>query len=161
MSRLDLVSAWVIIATVWRPARPRGAALRSGFLRASVVFWLSLGACSDAAGPEQPLSGEQLYNRHCARCHGLDGRPTKVAPTARDLSNRSYVEQLGNKGIRGAIMAGRPVGMPVDQQQMPAFGAQFSEPELEVLIGYVRSLSNPDLGPERLSPESVRERPAR
>jgi mono/diheme cytochrome c family protein len=112
------------------------------------------------AGPEQRMSGEQLYNRHCARCHGLDGQPTKVAPTARDLSNRSYIEQIGNKGIRGAIMAGRPVGIPVEQQLMPAFGNQFSEPELELLIGYVRSLSNPDLGPERHAPEAVRERPA-
>ncbi|MFO7561977.1 MAG: cytochrome c [Enhygromyxa sp.] len=129
-------------------------------LRASVVLLLGLVGCSDAAGPEQPMSGEQLYNRHCARCHGLDGSPTKVAPTARDLSNRSYIDQLGNKGIRGAIMAGRPMGMPVDQQLMPAFGNQFSEPEFELLIGYVRSLSNPDLGPERHSPEAVRERSA-
>lgn len=119
---------------------------------------ISLAACSDAAGPKQPLSGEQIYNRHCARCHGYDGRPTKVSPTARDLTNRSYIDQLGSKGIRGAIMAGRPVGMPVEQQLMPAFGNQFSEPELEVLIGYVRSLSNPDYGPEQHTPEVVRER---
>lgn len=104
------------------------------------------------------MSGEQLYNRHCARCHGMDGRPTKAAPTARDLTNRSYINELGNKGIRGAIMAGRPMGMPVDQQLMPAFGNQFSEPELEVLIGYVRSLSNPEVGPEKLTPAAVNER---
>ena len=38
---------------------------------------------------------------------------------------------------------------------MPAFGGQFSEPELKVLIGYVRSLSNPALGPDQLVPEAV------
>lgn len=106
------------------------------------------------------MSGEQLYNRQCARCHGLDGRPTKVAPTARDLSNRSYIDSLGNKGIRAAIMAGRPVGVPPEQQMMPAFGNQFSEPELQVLVGYVRSLSNPELGPQQLTPEAVSEREA-
>ena len=63
-----------------------------------------------------------------------------------------------SQGGRGAIMAGRPMGMPRDQQLMPAFGNQFSEPELEVLIGYVRSLSNPKVGPEQLTPEAVRER---
>ncbi|HLT38708.1 MAG TPA: cytochrome c [Enhygromyxa sp.] len=131
---------------------------RSALLAVALVT--SLAACSDAAGPEQPMSGEQLYNRQCARCHGLDGRPTKVSPTARDLTNRSYIDSLGNKGIRMAIMAGRPVGMPVDQQLMPAFGNQFSEPELEVLIGYVRSLSNPELGPQQHTPDVVRERPA-
>jgi mono/diheme cytochrome c family protein len=132
---------------------------RSRTASCAIAALISLAACSDAAGPEQPMSGEQLYNRYCARCHGFDGRPTKAAPTARDLTNRSYIDQLGNKGIRGAIMAGRPMGMPRDQQLMPAFGNQFSEPELEVLIGYVRSLSNPEVGPEQLTPEAVRERP--
>jgi mono/diheme cytochrome c family protein len=118
----------------------------------AIAALLSLAGCSNAAGPEQPLSGEQLYNRHCARCHGMDGRPTKASPMARDLTNRSYIDELGNKAIRAAIMAGRPAGMPVEQQLMPAFGNQFSEPELEVLIGYVRSLSNPELGPDKLTP---------
>ncbi len=104
------------------------------------------------------MSGEQLYNRHCARCHGIEGQPTKASPSARDLSNRSYIDSLGNKGIRGAMMTGRPVGAPPDQQVMPAFGNQFSEPELELLIGHVRSLSNPELGPEQLTPEAVRAR---
>ena len=58
------------------------------------------------------MSGEQLYNRQCARCHGVDGRPTKAAPTARDLSNRSYMDSLGNDGITNAIMGGRPLGVP-------------------------------------------------
>jgi mono/diheme cytochrome c family protein len=133
--------------------RPTIAAIAVGF---TAAVWLS--GCSNAAGPEQPMSGEQLYNRHCARCHGLDGRSTKVAPTARDLSNRSYIDSLGNKAIRATIMSGRPVGAPPEQQVMPAFGNQFSEPELELLIGHVRSLSNPELGPEQLTPEAVRGR---
>src|SRR5690606_33976798 len=94
--RLDLTRGWAIIASVRR--RSRSALL-------AVALVTSLAACSDAAGPEQPMSGEQLYNRQCARCHGLDGRPTKVSPTARDLTNRSYIDSLGNKGIRMAIMA--------------------------------------------------------
>jgi mono/diheme cytochrome c family protein len=123
-----------------------------------MLFWPLVMACSNAAGPEQPMSGEQLYNRQCARCHGTDGRPTKAAPSARDLSNRVYIDSLGKEGIRQAIMTGRPVGMPVEQQLMPAFGNQFSAPELELLIGHVRSLSNPELGPVQQSPEALRER---
>jgi mono/diheme cytochrome c family protein len=125
----------------------------------SVALGLSgLIGCSNAAGPEQPMSGEQLYNRQCARCHGIDGRPTKASPTARDLTNRSYMDSLGNKGIEAAIMGGRPAGVPPEQQLMPAFGNQFSAPELEVLMGHVRSLSNPELGPEQLTPEAVKQR---
>jgi mono/diheme cytochrome c family protein len=120
----------------------------------------SLTACADAAGPEQPMSGKQIYDRQCARCHGPDGRPTKAAPTARDLTNRSYIDELGDKRIREAIMQGRPqMTAPGQVQMMPAFGNQFSEPELQVLIGYVRSLSNPGLGPDVHVPEAVQARP--
>lgn len=120
---------------------------------------VSAAACSNVAGPEQAMSGKQIYERQCARCHGLEGRPTKAAPTARDLSNRSYIESLDDKQIRMAIMQGRPAMVPPGgQKMMPAFGNQFSAPELEVLIGYVRSLSNPALGPAELTPEAVRER---
>nr|WP_255216751.1 cytochrome c [Pseudenhygromyxa sp. WMMC2535] len=110
--------------------------------------------CSQTAGPEQTLSGKQIYDRHCARCHGDDGRPTKASPGARDLSNRSYIDSLGDKKIRAAIMSGRPAMGPGQPPAMPAFGNQFSEPELQVLIGYVRSLSNPELGPSNLEPPS-------
>lgn len=118
-------------------------------------------ACSDVAGPEQPLSGKQIYERQCARCHGLDGRPTKASPGARDLTNRSYMNSLDNEQIRMAIMQGRPPMVPPGPEKlMPAFGNQFSEPELEVLIGYLRSLSDPELGPDQLTPEAVRARPS-
>ena len=120
----------------------------------AIAAAIALGGCSDVAGPETTLSGQQIYERQCARCHGLDGRPTKASPTARDLTNRSYVDSIGNKQIRAAIMQGRPVGgAPGQAKVMPAFGNQFSEPELEVLVGYVRSLSNPELGPDQMSPE--------
>ncbi|WP_146157632.1 c-type cytochrome [Enhygromyxa salina] len=116
--------------------------------------------CTNAAGPEQPMSGRQTYEQQCARCHGLDGRPTKASPTARDLTNRSYIESLGDVQIRAAIMQGRPAMVaPGQEKLMPAFGNQFSEPELNVLIGYVRSLSDPELGPENLTPEAVGARP--
>jgi len=113
-------------------------------------------ACSDPAGPETELSGKQVYDRHCARCHGFDGRPNEVSPGARDLSNRSYIDSLGDDKVRAAIMMGRPPMGPDMPPAMPAFGGQFSDPELKVLIGYVRSLSNPELGPQTLTPEATR-----
>ena len=116
----------------------------------SALLLLSLAAgCKPSAGPEQELSGRQIYERHCARCHGEAGKPTVASPGARDLSNRSYMDSLGDKKIRAAIMSGRPPAGPGQPPAMPAFGGQFSDPELKVLIGYVRSLSNPELGPVR------------
>jgi mono/diheme cytochrome c family protein len=141
-----------------RGTKPTPPLLRTFLLRRFVVTLLLLtGACTDAAGPEQPMSGKQIYDRQCARCHGFDGRPTKAAPTARDLSNRSYIDSLGDQRIRQAIMEGRPpMTAPGQAQMMPAFGNQFSEPELQVLVGYVRSLSNPGLGPDVHVPEAVK-----
>lgn len=105
------------------------------------------------------MSGQQIYNRQCARCHGFDGRPTKASPTARDLTNRSYIDSLGDRGIREAIMVGRPpMTAPGQTQMMPAFGNQFSEPELLLLVGFVRSLSNPAIGPDVHTPEAVEAR---
>jgi mono/diheme cytochrome c family protein len=106
---------------------------------------LGLLGCTNAAGPQREMRGKTLYDRQCARCHGIDGRPTTLAPTARDLTNRSYIDELGDDRIMQTIMAGKP---PV----MPAFGGQFSQPEIDLLVAYVRSLSNPELGPDRMLP---------
>ncbi len=113
---------------------------------------LGLLGCSNAAGPEREMSGKATYDRHCARCHGLEGRPTPIAPTARDLTNRKYIDELGDRRIEMAIMGGRP-------PTMPAFGGQFSQPEMDLLTAYVRSLSNPDLGPQRMLPAGQPESP--
>jgi mono/diheme cytochrome c family protein len=106
---------------------------------------LGLLGCSNASGPEREMSGKATYDRHCARCHGMDGRPTPLAPTARDLTNRSYMDDLGDRRIQMAIMAGRPPAMP-------SFGGQFSQPEMDLLVAYVRSLSNPEVGPRKMQP---------
>lgn len=136
--------------TVRRLSQPvsalRASAFGGGLLLASL-----LAGCSFAAGPETELSGKQLYDRQCARCHGETGEPTSVAPGARDLSNRSYIDSLGDDKIRAAIMQGRPPAGPGQPMAMPSFGGQFSEPELKVLVGYVRSLSNPELGPAAMN----------
>ena len=97
---------------------------------------LAVSGCSQAAGPERELSGQVVYDRHCARCHGRDGRPTKEAPTARDLSNGSYMRSLSDRAIRRTIMMGKPPAMP-------AFGGQFLDPELALLVAYVRTLAPP------------------
>lgn len=93
--------------------------------------------CSEAAGPKRDLSGERLYETHCARCHGPDGKGTEAVPGAKDLSNTAYMESLTDDRIRATIKRGKP-------PNMPAFGEQFMEPSMKVLVAYVRSLSEPE-----------------
>lgn len=104
---------------------------------ACVVFAASLPAgCQNPTGPERELSGELIYARHCARCHGSDGKGTQEVPTAKDLTNTRYMETLSDERLRMIIHNGKPPAMP-------AFQGQFAEPSLKVLIAFVRGLSRP------------------
>jgi mono/diheme cytochrome c family protein len=100
--------------------------------RASALVALALAGCTQATGPELEISGEQLYNQYCARCHGVDGVPTEAAPTASSFADPRVVERLSDEAIKGIIRAGRG--------QMPGFGDRFTEATLQVFAAYVRSL---------------------
>ena len=102
-------------------------------------------ACQSPSGPERELSGKRIYDRNCARCHGLDGKPTSESPSARDLTNRSYVSSLSDEAIRRTIEGGKP-------PSMPAFGGQFMEPSMKLLVAYVRELA--DGGEKTVAPKS-------
>jgi cbb3-type cytochrome c oxidase subunit III len=95
---------------------------------------LALAGCSEVTGPERTIDGEQLYNQNCARCHGMDGRGLPEQPQARDLSDVRVMQNLSDEQIKRTIQMGRP-------PTMPAFGDQFTEASLMVLVAYVRSLS--------------------
>ena len=100
--------------------------------RACTLVALALAGCTQPAGPELPISGEQLYNQYCARCHGVDGVPTAEAPTASSFADPAVVERLSDESMKGVIRAGRG--------QMPGFGDRFTDATLQVFVAYVRSL---------------------
>jgi mono/diheme cytochrome c family protein len=108
----------------------RGAAL-------GISILLAVSGCSEATGPEREISGQQLYEQYCARCHGTTGRPDTTETTMkvqpRDLSDRRIVDSLSDESIKGIVRAGSP--------NMPAFRDQFTDGALLVLVAYVRSLS--------------------
>ncbi len=113
---------------------------------------LGMGACSDAAGPKTPISGERIYRRNCARCHGLDGKPTKEVPNARDLSNAAFMSQMSDDQLRATIKRGKPPAMP-------GFGEQFMRPSLDALVAYTRSLSDPQRAAAQSQPEAESDGP--
>jgi mono/diheme cytochrome c family protein len=100
--------------------------------RASALVALALAGCTQPTGPELEISGQQLYNQYCARCHGVDGVPTEAAPTSSSFADRAVVERLTDESMKGVIRAGRG--------QMPGFGDRFTDATLQVFVAYVRSL---------------------
>lgn len=101
--------------------------------RASALLTLALAlGCSQPTGPERQIEGALLFNQYCARCHGVDGTPTKEAPTASSLAVAAAVERLSDETMKGVVRSGRG--------QMPGFGDRFTDATLQVLIAYVRTL---------------------
>lgn len=105
---------------------------------------LALAGCHEPTGPEREISGERLYQQHCARCHGPDGKGLKEVPGVRDLTDRGVMSTISDERIRTAIRMGRP-------PTMPAF-THFAEPSLKVLAAYVRQLSEPAAAAEPPAP---------
>lgn len=83
--------------------------------------------CSFRSVSEQPpAAGDALYRKTCRMCHGADG--TKGMFGAKNLQ----LSQLETAAIVQQIQQGKG--------NMPAFKNRFSEEELMVLAGYVKSL---------------------
>ena len=68
--------------------------------------------------------GEQVYEQHCAACHGENLRSAGAMPDLRDLANdRAHFDKV--------VMEGR--------NQMPAWLGTVTPQELDQLWSYVRS----------------------
>ena len=97
---------------------------------------LGLASCKDAAGPSREINGQEVYVRHCSRCHGIDGKGVAgqgSAVTPPDLTSAAFQRSTSDEKIKGIILQGKP-------PQMPGFSGQFIEPTVAVLVRYVREL---------------------
>lgn len=77
----------------------------------------------------------QNYARHCASCHGKDGRAKTIKGKlkhARNLTEGAWQEKVSDERIFNAIMNGKG--------KMPAYSKKLSEQEIEALVSYVRAL---------------------
>lgn len=92
---------------------------------------------------ERRTDGAALYARHCAACHGAEGRgdgwnapALPVRPTAHadaDLMSRRPDDTLFDAIAAGAYILG---GSP----RMPAFGEMLDTNQIRALVRYIRSL---------------------
>jgi len=117
-----------------------------------VVVAMLVGSISKGSGAEQ-ASGELLYRRYCASCHGIDGRgdgpvaPALVTPPADLTRLDAGVPELMRQ------IDGRAMAHAHGSAQMPVWGRVFEEAhvgdphpqrttlqEVEILADYVHRL---------------------
>lgn len=119
---------------------------------ATALVGLSLVAgCQIHAGPPRDISGEDLYLRQCARCHGPDGRGIAGEASAADISTR--LRTISDRELEVVIKQGKP-------PRMPGFGEQFLEPSLRTLMAYVRELGS-KTPTEAIQPATVEPTPTK
>jgi mono/diheme cytochrome c family protein len=83
-------------------------------------------------------TAKQLYKKHCASCHGLDGQAKTTKGRfnhARNLADANWQDDVTDERIFNSIMNGREV-----RGNMPAFSDKFSEAQLNSLVTFVRGL---------------------
>jgi mono/diheme cytochrome c family protein len=90
------------------------------------------------AGAPTPPTPKQLYRKHCAECHGLDGqaKTTKAKFNhARDIADAQWQDDVTDERIFNSITNGRNV-----RGNMPAFGDKLNEAQVNSLVTFVRGL---------------------
>ncbi|HEX2270141.1 MAG TPA: cytochrome c [Pyrinomonadaceae bacterium] len=111
----------------------------AAFLIASMLV-ASVSATANPANISNQGNGKtnapQLYARHCASCHGADGRAQTSKGKfshARDLTDAKWQDDVTDERIFNSIMNGRNV-----RGNMPAFSDKLSEKDADDLVRYVR-----------------------
>ena len=111
---------------------------------------LMLVACADepadsaptkAATPDkvQRMSGPELYQSHCALCHGDEGQGY-VADNATALDNPNFLESASDEFLRSAIEHGRP-GTSMSAWGS-AVGGPFDDRDLDALVDTLRDFAS-------------------
>jgi mono/diheme cytochrome c family protein len=80
--------------------------------------------------------GQGTFLRSCAGCHGPDGKgthPVGFTTPPRNLTDPNLQARLTDDAVKDTIKYGKG--------QMPPFSAAMTEPELNDLLLYVRSLN--------------------
>jgi mono/diheme cytochrome c family protein len=99
--------------------------------------------------------GKAVYEKHCAFCHGVDGKADTpvgrlLTPHPRNFADPVEMARVTVDRMYRTIKEGRP------GTAMPAWGQVLSETQIGDAIDYVRSLASPDaltLSVEQLSLE--------
>jgi mono/diheme cytochrome c family protein len=99
-------------------------------MRVTALCSLCLVLCGCApAGAGDVFAGAALYRRHCANCHGPDGKP--VLPAAPDFSRPTALLKP-DLTLLAEVRSGRGA--------MPAYSGQLRDREILDIIAHLRTL---------------------
>lgn len=112
----------------------RSWAVAGVFLIGTSALWT---AVQGAEGPAQghAAKGKMLFVKHCAGCHGKEGKGDGYKLLGRDPANLTdpSTTQKSDAELLHAIHKGRP--------NMPAWNVRLSDEESRDALAYVRSLA--------------------
>lgn len=114
--------------------------VREKILAAALVSAALMCAASGAPPPagrvqRRAPAAAALYRKHCASCHGKDGRARTLdgkLNKARDLTVAPWQETVTDERLFNTITHGL--------RRMPAYGGKLSRRQIESLVYHVRRL---------------------
>jgi cytochrome c oxidase cbb3-type subunit 3 len=118
---------------------PLGAALGADGVKNVVAYVRSLSALPNDSLRAQ--LGKPMFEQTCAACHGADGKGNQ-ALGAPNLTDQTWLYGSAEATIAEGINKGRHVGMPEGQTPMPSFKHTLGPARINLVAGYVWSLSN-------------------
>jgi mono/diheme cytochrome c family protein len=92
-----------------------------------------------AASPESVASGQQLYRRYCASCHGANaegGAGNDLIPAAPDLTDNEWKHGSSD----GEIFTVVKNGVPPELNMVP-FADQIKDPDIWHIVNYLKSIA--------------------
>jgi cytochrome c oxidase cbb3-type subunit 3 len=118
---------------------PLGAALGADGVKNVVAYVRSLSGLPNDGLKAQ--LGKALFEQNCAACHGMDGKgnPAVGAP---NLTDAIWLYDSSEATITDGINKGRHLDMPEGQTPMPSFKQALGPARINLVAGYVWSLSN-------------------
>ncbi len=111
---------------------------RAALVGAALTLFAAVSAGGAGAGTavrQSNVDAAALYSKHCAKCHGKDGRAKTLKAKfnkARDLTYARWQRHVTDEGIFNSITQGG--------DKMPSLKKKLSAAQVESLVAHVRGL---------------------
>lgn len=98
--------------------------------------------------PQKVAQGQELYNQYCAACHGIsgEGQPDWKTPNEDGSFKPPPHDATGHTWHHADDLLIELVtkGSDFPQSQMPTFGEQLSDEEVQAILEYLKSWWGPE-----------------